>query len=213
MRLVPIPSHAREPSANDARAPRTSDAPRHHGWRHAVSRSAALRGTAALALGVCTLAWPEASLALLLALLAGYTALSGGAALTLAYRVARVGAPAWPLILYAVGALAVTAAIALWAAPAALVITTLFAAWMVVNGLSELLLASRLRGVLPHVWPLALTGVASLAFAWVLLAEPPWAAAVAVRLVGVYAVLSGVFLLGLALRLRAWRGPAVERGA
>jgi uncharacterized membrane protein HdeD (DUF308 family) len=184
-----------------------------HGWRHGASASAALRGLAALALGVCALAWPEASLAVLLALLAGYTALSGGAALALAYRVARFGAPAWPLIVYAVVALAVTGVIALWAAPVTMVMVTLFAAWMVVSGLSELVLASRLRGVLPHVWPLALTGVASLAFAWVLLVEPPWAAAVAVRLVGVYAVLSGAFLLGLAFRLRTWDGPVAERSS
>ena len=191
----------------------TSNLAVRHGWRHGASGSAALRGVAALVLGLCALAWPEASLAVLLALLAGYTALSGGAALALAYRVARIGAPAWPLIVYAVVALAVTAAIALWAAPVTMVMVTLFAAWMVVSGLSELVLASRLHGVLPRVWPLALTGVASLAFAWVLLAEPPWAAAVAVRLVGIYAVLSGTFLLGLALRLRAWDAPAVERAS
>jgi uncharacterized membrane protein HdeD (DUF308 family) len=181
---------------------------RHSGWR-----SALLRGGTALALGLCALAWPETSLAVLLALLAGYAAVSGGAALVLAYRLARAGVRARFLACYAAVALAAAAALVLWAAPTTSVMVTLFAAWMVVTGASELALAARLWRLVPHVWPLVwplvFTAAASLAFAWALLAEPPWAARVAVRLVGLYAVLSGAFLVGMALRLRRWHTEAV----
>lgn len=174
-------------------------AARHAGWR-----GAAARGLGAVALGVCALAWPEASLAVLVALLAGYTLVAGGTALAVAVRVARAGHRAWPVLLYALVALAVAAALAFWPAPATYALVTLFAAWMVAAGVAELALARRMRGVLPHVWPLAAAGAASLAFAWVLLAQPAWAAGVAIRLVGIYAVVTGAFLLGLALRLRRW---------
>lgn len=210
MRAIPSPiaGDARARDADAARDEARDEARLVAATRHVGWRSAALRGLAALALGVGALAWPEGSLAVLLALLAGYTAVSGGAALTLAWRLGRVGARVWPTLMYALVALAFAAAIAFWAAPVTIAMAMLFAAWMVVSGVSELALAWRLRGALPHVWPLALTGVASLAFAWVLLAEPPWAAPVAIRLVGVYAVLTGAFLLGMALRLRWWRRAA-----
>jgi len=181
---------------------------RHSGWR-----SALMRGGTALLLGLCALAWPETSLAVLLALLAGYAAVSGGAALVLAYRLTRAGVNARFLAFYAAVAFAAAAALVLWAAPTTSVMVTLFAAWMVVTGASELALAARLWRLLPHVWPLLLTAVASLAFAWALLAEPPWAARVAVRLVGLYAVLSGAFLLGMALKLRRWHTETVVLAA
>lgn len=170
---------------------------RHGGWR-----GTALRGLAAVAFGLCALAWPEASLAVLLAVLTGYTAFAGGTTLVIAMQLARVGVRAWPLALYAVVALAAAAAIALWPAPATVLLVTVFAAWMVVAGSVELALTLRLRRVLPHVWPLGVVALTSLSFAWVLLAQPRWAAGVALRLVGLYALTTGAFLLGVAFRLR-----------
>jgi uncharacterized membrane protein HdeD (DUF308 family) len=201
MHTIVRPSPYGSPAAGAA--PALTPAARHAGWR-----AAALRGIGALVLGLCALAWPEASLALLLALLTGYSLFAGGAALTLGLRLARAGARAWPMLGYAILALAVAAALAFWPRPATLTLVTLFAAWMVAAGAAEIALALRLRGVLRHVWPLAATGLTSLAFAWVLLAEPSWAVAVAIRLVGIYALVTGAFLLGMALRL--WRWHASE---
>lgn len=199
---------ARDDARDDAREHARATATllvvaRHSGWR-----GAALRGAGAVALGVWALAWTDASLGVLLTLLAGYAAFSGAAALVLAYRLGRAGLRAWPAAAYALVAFVVVVALALWAAPMTAVMVTLFAAWMVVTGAAELALAARWRALLPHAWPLVLTGVASLSFAWVLLAQPALAAHVAMRLVGAYAVLTGVFLLGMAFRLRRWHAAA-----
>ncbi|MGZ8376077.1 MAG: HdeD family acid-resistance protein [Gemmatirosa sp.] len=172
---------------------------RQSGWH-----ASAIRGIVAVVLGACALAWPEESAVILIALLTGYAALTGGSTLIVAVQLARAGLRAWPLALYAAVALMTAATLAFWPSPAALAMATLFAAWMVVAGTAELALAWRLRGVLPHLWPLAVTGLVSLAFAWVLIADPAWAVPVALRLFGIYALVTGAFLLGMAFRLRRW---------
>lgn len=182
------------------------DATRQGGWL-----AAAVRGVAAIALGLCALTWPELTLALLLALLAGYAAVTAGTALAVGQRVARAGGTAWPFLAFAGATLACIAALLWWPEPVTVVVVTMFAAWMVLAGAAELALAVRLRGVIAHVWPLAIVGAMSLGFAWVLLADPAWAAGLAIRLVGLYALLTGVFLLGLAVRLRRWRHVAPTR--
>ena len=196
-------THASRPP--DIRSPAPTAGPRHHTWRSAYAR-----GLAAVALGLCALAWPDASLVVLVAMLTGYTALAGGAAFTAGVQLARAGAPAWPLLTYALVALAVAAGLAFWPAPATVWLVTVFAAWMVASGVAEIALAVRLRGVLPHVWPLAATGVTSLAFAWVLLARPAVAHSVALRLVGIYALVTGAFLIGMAIRLRRDHGSPAD---
>ena len=173
------------------------DAVRERGWRSTV-----LRGLVAAVLGMCALALPEGTLAILLAVIIGYTIVAGGSALALAWQLARPGVRVWPLVLYAVAALAAAAAIAFWPAPASMALVTVFAGWMIVAGSLEIALVMRLRTLFPHVWPLAFVAAASLSFAWVLLAQPALAVGLTLRLVGVYAVITGAGLLGMGLRLR-----------
>jgi glutamate-1-semialdehyde 2,1-aminomutase len=70
------------------------------------------------------------------------------------------------------------------------------------GGTAELMLASQLRGLLPHGRLLAAVGLLSVLAAVLLLLAPRWAAAPEARVIGLYALLSGLFLSGLAVRLR-----------
>jgi len=167
------------------------------GWR-----SIAARALAAVVVGVCTLCVPDMSIVLLLALLAGYTIVSAAAALDAARHVRRVRERTWPLLLYAVVAVAFAGVLLWWPLVASVTLVTLFAAWMAVAGVAELALALRLRGLVPHTALLGAVGVASLAVVGTLLAQPAQAIAFAMRLVGAYALLSGAFLAALAVRLR-----------
>jgi uncharacterized membrane protein HdeD (DUF308 family) len=80
------------------------------------------------------------------------------------------------------------------------------------RGAAEIAAAVRLRRVLTGEWLLVLAGVLQIALG-VLLAARPGAGALAVVVwIGAYAIVSGIVLIVLALRLRAW-GRARDAGA
>jgi uncharacterized membrane protein HdeD (DUF308 family) len=84
----------------------------------------------------------------------------------------------------------------------ALSLLILIAVWALITGVMEIAAAIKLRKVINNEWLLVLAGVASIAFAAVLLLRPAAGAIVIVWWVGVYAIVLGVALFGLAFRLR-----------
>jgi len=79
-----------------------------------------------------------------------------------------------------------------------------------VTGVFELVQAVRLRLVIENEWTLGLSGLASVVFGVLLAVWPAAGALAVVWLIGSYAVLSGVLLLALAFRLRAF-GQRTDR--
>jgi nucleotide-binding universal stress UspA family protein len=137
-----------------------------------------------------------------LALLGGYTLISAGAALDVARNLTRRGEPAWPFLVYGLAATVVAALLVWWPTPIGSGVLAVLALWLALGGTAELMLASQLRGLLPHGRLLAAVGMLSVLAALVLLLAPRWAAAPEARVIGLYALLSGLFLSGLAVRLR-----------
>ena len=84
----------------------------------------------------------------------------------------------------------------------ALVLVYIIAIWALITGALELYAAYRLRRVVRNeVW-LILGGIASLLFGLALLVAPGAGAIALVWLIAVYAVIFGVLLIGLGVRLR-----------
>jgi len=84
----------------------------------------------------------------------------------------------------------------------ALVLVYIIAVWALITGALELYAAYRLRRVVRNeVW-LILGGIASLLFGLALLVAPGAGAIALVWLIAVYAVIFGVLLIGLGVRLR-----------
>jgi uncharacterized membrane protein HdeD (DUF308 family) len=182
---------------------RTGLEARSDGHAHHVHwRAVALRALAALVVGLCTLLLPMLSIAAVLALLGGYTLISAGAALDVARNLTRRGEPAWPFLVYGLAATVVAALLVWWPTPIGSGVLAVLALWLALGGTAELMLASQLRGLLPHGRLLAAVGMLSVLAALVLLLAPRWAAAPEARVIGLYALLSGLFLSGLAVRLR-----------
>jgi len=74
--------------------------------------------------------------------------------------------------------------------------------WAIVTGVLEVVAAIRLRKEIQGEWMLALSGIVSLVFGALLLLFPAAGALTVAWLIGVYAILFGVMLLSLGLRLR-----------
>lgn len=170
----------------------------------------AVRGALTVLFGLLAVIWPGIT-ALALAVVFGVYALVDGVGL-LADAVRESDRPhrgvrvLGGLIGIAAGIIALV-----WPAITALALAMLVGAWAVVTGAAEIAAAVRLRRRIRNELLLALAGLASVVASVVVLAWPAIGAVTIALVIGVYALVAGVFLLTLAARLRrlaSHRGPA-----
>jgi uncharacterized membrane protein HdeD (DUF308 family) len=89
-----------------------------------------------------------------------------------------------------------------WPGLTALVLLYIIAFWAIVTGVLEIVEAVRLRRVITNEVALIVGGVLSVLFGIVLLVAPGTGALAVVFIIGVYAIIFGITMLGLAWRLR-----------
>ena len=154
----------------------------------------ALRGVAALAFAALALLAPPAGLALLLAFLAAWLALEGGATLWKAATGHAHGLWVW---VDGLASLAAAAFLLLAPAQSALGLVAVTGIWSIVVGAIRLVLAFRVSSVL-----LGVLGALAVFFGFWLVLNPEPGLLALVWLVGLQALFMGVVLLGLAWRLR-----------
>jgi uncharacterized membrane protein HdeD (DUF308 family) len=162
----------------------------------------ALRGLAGIIFGVLAFVVPGVTLAVLVLLFGAY-ALVDGIFNVMAALSGRSGRQAWWMLLLE-GVVSVAAGLVAFFMPGltALALVYVISAWAFVTGVLEIVAAIRLRKVIRNEWWLALGGVVSIIFA-VFLAVAPGAGALAlVFWIGAYALVFGVFLVALGVRLR-----------
>jgi uncharacterized membrane protein HdeD (DUF308 family) len=87
----------------------------------------------------------------------------------------------------------------------ALIVLSFIAAWSIITGIFEIATAVRLRKLIANEWLLILSGVVSIIFGILLIAQPGAGAISIVWLLGAYALLFGILTLMLAFRLRGMR--------
>lgn len=178
----------------------------------------ALRGVVAIVFGVLAFVAPAFGLALFVALFAIWALVDGVGSLLTGIRTRGQDRSWWIEILE--GIAGVAAGVIALVAPefAAQVLLVLIAAWAIVTGIIEIVLAVRLRRVIEGEAWLALAGVVSILFGVVVVLFPAAGALSVVWLIGSFAVAFGVFLVLLGWRLRgihelARRDAALDQAA
>lgn len=163
----------------------------------------ALRGLLAIVFGVLTLVMPGLTLVALVLLFGGYAFVEGVFNALGAFRAARAG-ERWGLALLE-SLVSVAAGVVTLLMPGLTLLSLVYlvAFWSLVTGGLELAAAVRLRKEIKGEWMLALAGVASIAFGALLLLAPGVGALTIALWVGAYALVFGVTLVALGLRLRA----------
>ena len=169
-----------------------------------------LRGLAAILFGVLAFVWPGMTLAVLVLLFGAYALVDGVLTLIAAFR----GAVQHRIVMLVEGVVSVLAGLAafVWPGLTALVLLYIIAFWAIVTGVLEIVAAIRVRRAISNELGLVIGGVLSVVFGVVLLIAPGAGALAVIFLIGAYAVVFGIALLGLAWRLREHHQTAI-RGA
>jgi uncharacterized membrane protein HdeD (DUF308 family) len=163
-----------------------------------------VRGMAAILFGALAFALPGISLLALLMVWAAYALVDGALNLVLAARSAKAGRRWGWLVFEGIASIAAAVVAVLWPGITAWALLMVIAAWAVVTGIAEIAVAIRLRRQLHGEWLLALSGALSIAFGVLLMAYPAAGVLAVLWMVGAYAILFGVLLIGLGWRLHAW---------
>ena len=160
-----------------------------------------LRGICAIMFGILTFVWPGITL-LTLVLLYGAYALADGV-LSLAEAVmGGAPAPRWWLALVGLLGIAVGILTFAWPGITALVLLLFIAGWAIATGVLQIVGAIRLRKEIDNEWLLIASGVVSVIFGLILVVQPGTGALALLYVIGIYAILYGILLVWLSLRLR-----------
>ncbi len=166
----------------------------------------ALRGLFGVLFGLAAFAWPGLTLAVLVVLFGSYVLVDGVFALVAAVRAAEAHERWWPFLLEGLAGVIGGLVTFMWPGITELVLLFLIAWWAIITGIFEIGAAIRLRKEMAGEWALGLSGLASVVFGLVLLFRPGAGALAVAWLIGTYALVFGLLLLVLAVRLRGYSG-------
>jgi len=115
-----------------------------------------------------------------------------------------VSSRAWGVLLF--GILGVGVGIYTFFYPGVTVIALLYliAAWALVRGILEIVTAIQLRKEISYEWVLVISGLISIIFGVVLVANPRGGALAMILVIGAFAFAFGVMMIVLAFRVRRW---------
>jgi uncharacterized membrane protein HdeD (DUF308 family) len=162
----------------------------------------ALRGIFAILFGLAALITPGITLVAIIWLFGAYAVTDGVFAIVAGIRAVERHQRWWPLVLEGIVDVAAGVAAVSWPALTALLLLYLVSIWAVVTGLLEIAAAIRLRRHVKGEWMLAVNGVISVLLGVFLIAPPRVGILAVVYWIGAYALIFGVMLLALGLRLR-----------
>jgi uncharacterized membrane protein HdeD (DUF308 family) len=157
----------------------------------------ALRGLLAVLFAFCAFIWPGLTLGVLVLLWGAFAIVDGVIAIA-----AGASTRWWSQVFF--GVLGVVAGLIALFMPGitALALLMVIAAWAIVRGVFEIVAAIRLRKELTGEWLLILAGAVSVAFGVLMVLYPAAGALAVVWLIGLQALMAGIFLFALAFRLR-----------
>jgi len=162
----------------------------------------ALRGVLAILFGIFAFIYPGATLFALIIVFGAYALVDGVFLIVAAVRAAQAH-ERWGQLLIA-GIFGILIAAVTWFYPGLTALSLLYviAIWAIVTGILEIVAAFRLRAMITNEWSWVLAGLVSIAFGVALFMRPSAGALAVIWVIGIYAIAFGIFLLGLAWRLR-----------
>ena len=165
----------------------------------------ALRGVLGILFGIGAFVWPGATLAALVLVFGAYVFVDGIFAVIAGIGMRRQLSLWWLVVLE--GLAGIILGVLTFRSPdtTALVLLSFIAVWSIVTGAFEIATAVRIRKLIENEWLMILSGVVSIIFGILLIAQPGAGALAIVWLIGAYALIFGILTLMLSFRLRSSR--------
>ena len=161
-----------------------------------------LRGLAAIAFGIVALIWPAMTL-LTLVLVYGIFAIADGVLSIIGAITDREkSSSTWLLALVGVLCIIAGTLALVWPAFIAVGLVLYVGLWAIFRGVVDVVTAVRLRKDIPNEWMLALSGVLSIVFGFLIFMAPAVGLLAVIWVIAFCAILEGLLLCSLAFRLR-----------
>jgi uncharacterized membrane protein HdeD (DUF308 family) len=163
---------------------------------------AVLRGALAVLFGVVALVWPGITFEALVLVFGVYAFFDGVLVLGFGLMAAGDGEQWWPLVLAGILGIAIGVITFFKPQTVGLSLVYVIGAWAIITGLLQIVAAIRLREIITTEWLLGLTGVLSVVFGVLVVAQPNAGAISLVYLFGLYAILVGIAQIAFGFRVR-----------
>jgi uncharacterized membrane protein HdeD (DUF308 family) len=161
-----------------------------------------LRGIVGVIFAALAFASPGATLLALVFVYGAYAIVDGAFAFYMAYLASRQERRSWPCLLEGLAGVGAGVLAFAWPGVTTLALLYIVAAWAIITGVVEIIAAVDLRKQMQNEWLLGLSGVLSIIFGVIVVAQPDAGALAVVWTLGAYALLYGVTLIVLAFRMR-----------
>jgi uncharacterized membrane protein HdeD (DUF308 family) len=169
-----------------------------------------LRGLAAIGFGVLAFLWPGQTLVTLVFIYGAFALLDGVLALIGGLLDRGRTSSTWLLVLTGILGVAAGALTLMWPGLVVTGLVIYVGAWAILRGIIDMIQSIQLRKETADAWPLLVSGLLSIAFGVLIFMAPKLGLAVIVWPVAALAVLAGIMLVGLALRLRGLRSDGAH---
>jgi uncharacterized membrane protein HdeD (DUF308 family) len=162
-----------------------------------------LRGIIAVLFGIAAFVWPGITIVFLISLFGAYALLDG--IISVVIGIAQYGQNErwWGILLQGICGIAVGLMTFLWPQITGLILLYFIAGWAILTGLFQIVAAIRLRKVISGEWLLGLSGAISVLFGITLFIYPAAGALAVIWMIGIFAILNGLLLIFLSLRIRS----------
>ena len=170
-----------------------------------------LRGVLAILFGVAAILWPGITLLTLIVMFGVYAIVDGLIAIWTVFSRTRESSRWWTFLVEGLLGLGAGIAALVWPGLATLVLVYLIASWAVFTGILEIVAAVRLRHEITNEWFLALSGVLSIGLGILLFLQPAAGSLAIIWMIAGYALVFGILLVILGIRLRNWRAVDTTR--
>lgn len=161
-----------------------------------------IRGIAAVIFGILAFIWPGATIIVLGILFGAYALVDGIFAIVATVRAAETHQVWWPFLIEGIVGILIAAITFYDIRITLLALYLTIAAWAFLTGIFEIVAAIQLRRhIANEIW-LIIAGIASIAFAALMVYYPLAGALAIIWLISAYAIVFGILMIAFALRLR-----------